>query len=589
MISNYDKTPKIRISDNEDVCLVGWEKICSYLHSQLNEIPNSNLVIAVDAYQGVDSAEVEEAFQKYIPGSSFIQASDAFKSEAEITDLLYPYVTDDRIFGVMNDLEISVFFDDSKLKALRNQVQEDSTSIRIIYGPGAGLFYPEANLLVYLDMARWEIQQRMRRDEVGNLGVTNHTIDIARKYKQSFFVDWRVLDRHKIGIFDRVDFFVDSNKKGQPKMIERSVLDSALKQVNQQPFRVVPFFDPGPWGGQWMKEVVDLDRSVVNFAWAFDCVPEENSILLSFGSHTYETPAMNLILREPQDLLGGRVLKQFGAEFPIRFDLLDTMDGGNLSLQVHPDKKYIKENFGMAYTQDESYYLLDTKEDAVVYLGLKEEVNPEQMIGELKKAQETKEFNVGKHVAQFPVKKHDHILIPGGTVHCSGINSVVLEISATPYIFTFKLWDWGRLGLDGKPRPINIGHGERVIDWSRTTSWVKDNLINQIEKIKETEDYTEERTGLHKSMFIETRRHWFTGKVPHNTQGSVNILNLVEGMEAVVESPWGAFEPFNVHYAETFIVPASVENYTIRPAVQGEKCATIKAFVRENSQKPNIN
>lgn len=50
---------------------------------------------------------------------------------------------------------------------------------------------------------------------------------------------------------------------------------------------------------------------------------------------------------------------------------------------------------------------------------------------------------------------------------------MVLEISATPYIFTFKLWDWQRLGLDGLPRPINIEHGKHVIQWDRTTKWVK--------------------------------------------------------------------------------------------------------------------
>ncbi len=60
------------------------------------------------------------------------------------------------------------------------------------------------------------------------------------------------------------------------------------------------------------------------------------------------------------------------------------------------------------------------------------------------------------------------------------------------------------------------------------------------------------------------------------------MLNLVEGCEAVVESPAGAFEPFVVHYAETFIVPAAVGDYTLRPygASQGKECATVKAFVR---------
>ena len=56
------------------------------------------------------------------------------------------------------------------------------------------------------------------------------------------------------------------------------------------------------------------------------------------------------------------------------------MEGGNLSLQVHPLKEYIREKFGMAYTQDESYYILDAKEDAFVYLGLKEEIVPEKMM-----------------------------------------------------------------------------------------------------------------------------------------------------------------------------------------------------------------
>ena len=159
---------------------------------------------------------------------------------------------------------------------------------------------------------------------------------------------------------------------------------------------------------------------------------------------------------------------------------------------------------------------------------------------------------------------------------------MVLEISATPYIFTFKLWDWGRLGMDGKPRPINIEHGKNVIQWERTSTWTRENLVNRIEKVEEGDGWIEERTGLHELEFIETRRHWFSKKVEHNTQGVVNVICLVEGEEIIVESPGNEFEPFIIHYAEVFIVPAIVGKYSIMPFgdSEGQKCATIKASVR---------
>ena len=238
----------------------------------------------------------------------------------------------------------------------------------------------------------------------------------------------------------------------------------------------------------------------------------------------------------------------------------------------------------MHYTQDESYYILDAEEDASVYLGVKEGIVPEEMINALTEAQHTGHFDAEKYVGNYPVKKHDHVLIPAGTVHCSGRNSMVLEISATPYIFTFKLWDWGCLGLDGRPRPINIGHGKHVIQWNRTEPWVRREIYNKIDKVAEGDGWIEEHTGLHECEFIETRRHWFTKPVLHKTDGSVNVLNLVEGREAIVESPTGEFDPFVVHYAETFIIPESVKQYTIRPygESEGKQCATIKAFVKHN-------
>jgi mannose-6-phosphate isomerase class I len=257
-------------------------------------------------------------------------------------------------------------------------------------------------------------------------------------------------------------------------------------------------------------------------------------------------PANNLVFYQTGALLGEPVEARFGQDFPIRFDFLDTMQGGNLSLQVHPTTQYIRDTFGIYYTQDESYYLLDATEGATVYLGLKSGTDPGEMIAGLQKArQEGINFDVEQYINKWPAKKHDHFLIPGGTIHCSGQSTMVLEISSTPGIFTFKLWDWGRMGLDGKPRPINIEHGSRVLQWDRDTEYTRTRLINRIE-----------------------------------TGGGVNVLNVIEGDELIVESPTDAFEPFTVHYAETFIIPAAVGNYTIRPADPTKKCGTIKAYVR---------
>lgn len=580
MKSNYDKNPSILVGDNDKDCLTGWESIFGELNRRINK--NSSMLIAIETYQGVNDEEVENALKKELPTHKLFLSSDSFKSKKEIEEMIYPYVTDDRIFGFITDLEIKDFLDNSKIEKQKKKIDQDSNSIKVIYGVGASLI-SDADLLIYIDMARWEIQQRMRCNKVNNLGVDNKHFEPALLYKQSFFVDWKVLDKHKMTIFDNVDYFIDCNHRNRPKMVSGDNLKLGLKKASKQPFRVVPFFDSGVWGGQWLKEIVGLDRSVVNYAWGFDCIPEENSILLDFGSKTFETPAINLVLREPHGLLGDKVYKIFGAEFPIRFNLLDTMEGGNLSLQVHPTKKYIKEKFGMAFTQNESYYYLDAKEDAFVYLGVNENVDPNEMMDDLKRAKkENNQFDVDKYISKWPVKKHDHILIPSGTIHCSVRGSMVLEISATPYNFTFKLYDWGRLGLDNKPRPINIEHGENVIKWGRTSEWMKNNLVNNIKEIYAGENWTEERTGLDEINFIETRRHWFTDEVKHSTDGGVNVLNLIEGREAIVESPTDKFKPFVVHYAETFIIPAAVGDYTIRPygSSEGQKCGTIKAFVK---------
>lgn len=583
-VPNYDKSPFIKVRQQNITCGEGWTSVCTLIRQHLSDIRSTRQVIALECYTGIDDEEVIDSLRAGLEGS-FIHTKDFMLPEKDIREMIHPDVTDDAIFGYITRLDLHDFFDPSAPARVAQEVAQMTGAV-FIYGPGATLLAPRTDLLVYFDMTRWEGQLRQRRGEVSNLGVNNRGSKASLQYKQAYFVDWRVCDKHKRTLMDRWDLVVDTVQKDHPKIVSGKAYNQALQQTAHQPFRVVPFFDPGPWGGQWMKKYCGLDKNTRNFAWCFDGVPEENSLLLQFNDILFETPSINLVFAWPKDLLGGPVEARFGAEFPIRFDFLDTMDGGNLSLQVHPTNEYIREKFGMTYTQDESYYMLDAGDDACVYLGLQEGIEPGRMIAELRQAQEEGQpFTAEKFVEKIPVKKHDHVLIPAGTVHCSGKNSMVLEISATPYIFTFKLWDWGRMGLDGKPRPINIDHGKKVIDWSRTSRWTREHLYNTVVPIAEGDGWREERTGLYETEFIETRRHWFSKPVRHTTNGSVNVLNLVEGREAIVESPTGAFDPLIVHYAETFIIPDAVGEYTIRPHgdSKGKTCATIKAYVRFRS------
>lgn len=584
-MKNYDKYPMTSVVLEGDHSFEGYDTITEVLRIQIAALmeKKERIILAIDCYPGVDYREIEKNLISVLQQDTVIFTDEElFLHEKEITSRVHERITDDRVFGEMCNENYEDFLDEGKLSHLKNRINEVSGLV-IVYGAGASLI-KKPDIHVYVDLARWEIQKRLRSGKIRNWKCGFEYDDMLMKYKWGYFFEWRVADRYKVKQFDALDYVLDTNRENNPKMITGIAFRTGLSQIARQPFRLVPFFDPGVWGGQWMKEVCGLDREEENYAWCFDGVPEENSILLEIQDIRIELPSIDIVLYEPRNLLGNKVMSMFGAEFPIRFDFLDTIGGQNLSLQVHPTIEYIKEKFGMSYTQEESYYILDIEKDKdpVVYLGVKSDVKKDELFKALDEAQETGQFEENRYINSLKVEKHDHLLIPPGTIHCSGKGTMVLEISSTPFIFTFKLWDWGRLGVDGKPRPINIKHGKEVLDIERDSTWVAENLVNQFEVIHKEDNWYREKTGLHPLQFIETTRDWFSKKVEFETDGSVNVLNLIEGEEAVVESPTGSFKPYVVHYAETFIIPEVVGRYTIRPfgLSEGKTVGTIMAKVR---------
>lgn len=586
-MKGYDRYPAKKIADTGGSVFKGQASILKRLKEELT---GKGWTLVLETYPGVSEGEALKLIRGLGP-DLVIPASDMLLDPEKRQPLLDGILTDDRVFGRMYRGELSDFADPERKKVLEEKIRS-AQGKTVVWGFGASLLCADLlreksreedgkrkALLICLDITRWEIQLRFR-DGMPNALRDNPREDILKKYKQGYFLEWRLADRIKTECFGRMDYYLDCSRDGDFVMITAGLFDRLLDEEVSGPFRLVPYFDPGVWGGQWMKKTFGLDPSAPNYAWSFDGVPEENSLLFDLEGTLLEMPAMNLTLMRPVKLLGERVFDIYGAEFPIRFDFLDTMEGQNLSLQVHPTADYISSAFGMAYTQDESYYILDAGEDACVYLGLKEDADREEMFRALRRAQAGEEvFDAEKYVNKIPAGKHDHFLIPAGTIHCSGKNAMVLEISATPFIFTFKLWDWGRLGLDGKPRPINIERGEKVL-LEKRTDWVMENLVSRTEVLRQEEGFTEEHTGLHALEPIETRRLSVEegGSARVSCHGSVNMLNLVEGGACLIESTDGSFPPFEVHYAETFIVPACAGEYLVR--AEGGPVRVMQAFVR---------
>ena len=580
MTSGYDRFPTVRVPGHK--VLLGYDALTRELEDRAEALRSTGagrVVLTCETYPGVRDDEVLGALGSLCP-SALLDTRALFPEPSELTRRMAPFLTEDRVFGRMCFCELEEFMDADALAEARRRVAEASGLV-VISGFGAALVHP-GDLLVYCDATRWEIQLRYRAG-MPNYCCDNAGEDVLRKIKRGYFVEWRLADRRKADLLGRADYVVDTVDELSPRAVTGEALVDALDLAVRRPFRTVPYFDPGVWGGQWMRERFGLPGDAPNYAWSFDGVPEENALALAFDNAVMRVPAMDLTLLRPLSLLGEGVYARYGAEFPIRFDLLDTMGGQNLSLQVHPTTDYARRAFGMAYTQDESYYVLDAEEGASVYLGLREGVDAGEMMAALEEANAGgAPFDATRYVNRFPAHAHDHFLIPAGTIHCSGAGTMVLEISATPYLFTFKLWDWGRVGLDGRPRPVHLGHGRQVIRWDRDTGWVRRNLVGRAREVDESCGAARvEVTGLHELEPLETRRYEIAPgqRALLDTRGTLSVLNLVGGSEVTVSSPTGAFPPLVIHYVETFVVPASVGRFEVANA-SGGTAILMRAHVR---------
>ncbi|MFI6019338.1 class I mannose-6-phosphate isomerase [Streptomyces sp. NPDC051287] len=563
---SYDVSPSYEAVEGQVVA--GWP-------AAVAELPAGPLVLSVDGPAALDWASLAEGLSAAVraAGREVRTVDVRHHHEPTAADRIAarPVPADDPFFTPLSEARVRDLF---SVVPRADRLQGDG--IVVVFGPGAGLCEPD--VLWYADLPKRYAEAAVAhgRLPVGvNLGRPGRSGELVRL----FYTDWPVLDRHRDALAARVDRWIDTQDPSAPASLDGPALRSTVEHLVRGPVRTRPYFNSTPWGGQWAASELGFTPQAGNTALGYELIAPEAGVLVGDkGGPQVEIPFQLLCVLHPKAMLGEEVHRAFGTSFPIRFDYLDTVGGGNLSLHCHPQEQYMRDVFGWPYTQHETYYVTACEPGAQILLGLTEHADPDVMRRQVQDAiAHGTPVPVEDHVQIHPATVGQLFMIPAGTPHASGAGNLVLEVSATPYLYSLRFYDWLRKDAAGASRPLPYAHGFANLDTTRRGEDVAKDLIQQPRTLRAGEGWREEVIGALPEMFYAVHRLVVAPEaaVADDTAGRFHILNVAAGQGAVIETAAGSHF---LAFAETITVPAAAGPYRIS-AVGGDEVHVVKALV----------
>ncbi|MFD3519940.1 class I mannose-6-phosphate isomerase [Streptomyces sp. NPDC058653] len=542
------------------------------------ELPPGPLTLSVDGPAALDWALLADGL------------SAALRSrgrEVELMDVRHHYAPDaaeritarpapvgDPFFTPLSEARVGDLFD----TVPRAEGLPDD-GVVVVFGPGAGLCEPD--VLWYADLPKRYAEAAVAHGHLP-VGVNLTGPGEPGQLVGLFYTDWPVLDRHRDAQAPRIDRWIDTQEASAPASLDGATMRGTLEHLVRGPVRTRPYFNSTPWGGQWAASELGFTPEGGNTALGYELIAPEAGVLIGRrGGPQVEIPFQLLCVLHPKAMLGEEVHRTFGTSFPIRFDYLDTIGGGNLSLHCHPQEQYMREVFGWPYTQHETYYITASEPGAQVLLGLTEHADPDVMRRQVEDAiAQGTPMAVEDHIQTHPATVGQLFMIPAGTPHASGAGNLVLEVSATPYLYSLRFYDWLRKDAAGASRLLPYAHGFANLDTTRRGDDVTKDLIQQPRTLRAGDGWREEIIGALPEMFYAVHRVVMAPEtgITDDTAGRFHILNVAAGQGAVLETRHAGSH--FLAFAETITVPAATGPYRIRP-VGGDEVHIVKALVVE--------
>lgn len=267
---SYDVYPAFHLEAGK--IYKGMESLAAFI--------SSHKTVVIDGYAGNLWKDLQDTLQQALPKNVKVhiaQTSSWLLPEDEIEELVAPYLGDPgSLWGFKCDKALTDLFDPQKIAQCK---PDKACDINIVMGVGAALAAWDAPV-IYFDLPKNELQFRMRAGAVTNIG-SLRLQDKGQMYKRFYFVDWVLLNAHKKAIANRIKIIADGQRPWTTMWMYANDLQQALKTMSENVFRTRPWFEPGAWGGQWIKKNIrGVNPDVINYAWSFELITPENGLIL---------------------------------------------------------------------------------------------------------------------------------------------------------------------------------------------------------------------------------------------------------------------------------------------------------------------